>query len=186
MEEDTTDITGLLREAREGNQDSANRLLEQVEAEMRRIAARLMAAEGQGHTLQPTALINEAYIRIFKGQPVEWKDRAHFYAVVARQMRHTLVDHARLKKSSKRGSGAVKLSLDEARETGPAIVDVDEIDTALSELERLDPRAAKIVELRFFGGLTDNEIAEALQISFAKVRRDWDFARAWLKRYLNS
>ena len=130
-------------------------------------------------------ILHEAYLRIFRSEPVEWKDRAHFYAVASQQFRRVLLDHARRNHSAKRGGGAVKLSLWES-EGGALGVDdrILALDEALARLEDLDPRAAKIVELRFFGGLTEADAAEVLGISVATLKRDWDFAKTWLAAQL--
>jgi RNA polymerase sigma factor (TIGR02999 family) len=179
-------ITALLDRWRSGDNQAANQLMELVYGELHRIAAREMRREHGEHTLQTTALVHEAYLRICRSEPIEWKDRAHFYAVAARQLRRVLVDHARRRLSEKRGGGGVKLSL---WESDSATVGVDErllaVDEALARLESLDPRAAKVVEMRFFGGLGEAEAAEALQISVATLKRDWDFAKTWLTRELS-
>ena len=145
-----------------------------------------MRREHGEHTLQTTAIAHEADFRICKSEPIEWRDRAHFYAVAAQQLRRVLVDHARRQRSEKRGGGMLPLSLWES--AGAAIV-MDErvlaVNEALSRLESLDPRAAKAVELRFFGGLSEAETAEALDISVATLKRDWDFAKAWLAGQLS-
>ncbi len=155
--------------------------MEVVYGELHRIAAREMRREHGEHTLQTTAIVHEAYLRICQSAPIQWQDRAHFFAVAAQQLRRVLVDHARRQKSEKRGSGQTPLSLWET--DGPAMV-MDErvlaVNEALTRLETLDPRAAKAVELRFFGGLNEAETAEALEISVATLKRDWDFARVWL------
>lgn len=178
---DSHEITGLLDQWRSGDPEASSRLMDLVYRELHRIAAREMRREHGEHTLQTTAVVHEAYLRICRSEPIDWKDRAHFYAVAAQQLRRVLVDHARRVRSEKRGGGAVKLSLWDS--DGPAI-GMDErvlaVDQALERLESLDPRAAKVVELRFFGGLSEAEAAEALQISVATVKRDWDFAKAWL------
>ena len=152
-----------------------------VYAELHRIAAREMRREHGEHTLQTTAVVHEAYLRICRSEPIDWKDRAHFYAVAAQQLRRVLVDHARRVRSEKRGGHVIKLSLWDS--DSPSIC-IDErvlaVDQALGRLESLDPRAAKVVELRFFGGLGEAEAAEALQISVATLKRDWEFARTWL------
>ena len=160
---------------------AANQLMELVYEELHRIAAREMRREHGEHTLQTTAVVHEAYLRICRSEPLDWKDRAHFFAVAAQQLRRVLVDHARRVHSEKRGGGVLKLSLWES--DGP-VIDVDErilaVNEALNRLESLDPRAASVVEMRFFGGLSETEAAEALQISVATLKRDWEFARVWL------
>lgn len=176
----------LLDRWRSGDKDASNHLMELVYDELHRIAAREMRRELGPHTLQTTALVHEAYLRLCRSEPIDWKDRAHFYAVAAQQLRRILVDHARRQHSEKRGGGVLKLSLWES--DGPA-VDLDNrvlaVDEALARLESLDSRAAKVVELRFFGGLNEAEAAEALQISISTLKRDWDFAKSWLTGQLS-
>ena len=182
---DSPSITGLLDQWRAGDKQAANRLMELVYDELHRIASRQMRREHGGHTLQTTAVLHEAYLRIVRSEPVDWKDRAHFYAVAARQMRRVLLDHARRAHSEKRGGGIVKLSLwdSDGGECG-----LDErllaVDEALVRLEALDPRAAKVVELRSFGGLSEADAAEALHISITTLKRDWEFAKTWLTAQL--
>ena len=182
---ETRDITGLLDRWRLGDAEAANQLMELVYSDLHRIAAREMRREHPGHTLQTTAVLHEAYLRIFGGKPVEWKDRAHFYASAAKQLRRVLLDHARRAHSEKRGGQVVKLSLVEfdVGELGPdsRLLALNE---ALAKLEALDPRAAKVVELRFFGGLGETDAAEVLGISVATLKRDWDFAKTWLAAQL--
>lgn len=153
-----------------------------VYRELRRIASRQLRREGPGHTLVPTALIHEAYLRLSSGRPFEIQNRGHFFAIASQQMRRILVDHARGKNAGRRGGGSVQVSLDEARiaASAPADLDVLLLDRALGELESVEPRAAKVVELRYFGGYTDQEVVEALGVSASTVRRDWEFARCWL------
>ena len=181
MAQDDETITLLLTRWRAGDSVAADRLMELVYGELHRIAGREMRGERGGHTLQTTALVHEAFLRISSGEPVRWVDRAHFYAIAAQQLRRVLVDHARRVRSAKRGGGAVRLSISEA---DGRTIGLDErllaVDEALSRLESLDGRAAKVVELRFFGGLSEAEAAEALGISVATLKRDWDFARSWL------
>ena len=174
------EVTRLLNEMRAGNAQSANQLMDCVYKELRRLAAYYMKAERSNHTLQPTALVHEVFLRVLGKEDVEWQNRAHFFAVAARQMRHILVDHARAVKADKRGGG-MKVGLEEAGSlAGKPEADLLEVDEALSKLEGVDPRAAKVVELKFFSGLTDKEAAEVLGIPVISVRRDWDFAKAWL------
>ena len=177
----THTITSLLDRWRSGDQDAAGRLMELVYGELHRIASREMRRERGEHTLQTTALVHEVYLRLCGTETVNWKDRAHFFAVAAQQLRRILVDHARRERSEKRGGGQVKFALAEwdggSWQFDERVVAVDE---ALSRLEELDPRASKVVELRFFGGLSEDEAAEALGISVATLKRDWDFARTWL------
>lgn len=144
-----------------------------------------MRRERGEHTLQPTALVHETYLRLFGSEPIEWQNRAHFFAVAAQQLRRILVDHARRGQRAKRGGGQAKFSLDEY--DGPVVYRnerVLEIDEALTRLESLDHRAARVVELRYFGGLSEKEAAEALGISLATLKRDWEFARTWLASQL--
>jgi RNA polymerase sigma factor (TIGR02999 family) len=178
-------ITRLLEQWRSGDQVAAGLLMEKVYDELHRIAARQMHREHAEVTLQATALVHEVYLRICQSEPIDWQNRAHFYAVAAQQLRRVLVDHSRRVHSDKRGGKVVKLSL---WESDGAVVTLDErilaVDQALIRLEALDPRAAKVVELRFFGGLEEKEAAEALQISVATLKRDWNFAKAWLTSQL--
>lgn len=178
---DSATFTGWLQEWRKGSREAGDRLFAAAYQELRRLAAWHFQKEQPGHTLQPTALVNELYIKLFSGEPVEWQNRAHFFAVAAQQLRRLLIDHARARVAEKRGAGDVRLSLDEASGlAAPRQEDLIELDQALRRLEELDPRCARVVELRFFGGLTEREAAEVLGISVATLKRDWDFARAWL------
>jgi len=178
-------ITGLLREWRGGNQEAANQLMELVSGELHRIASREMRRERREHTLQTTALVHETYLRLCGSGPVDWKDRAHFFAVAAQQLRRVLVDHARRVHSEKRGGGQIRLEL---LESDGGTWELDEellaVDESLTRLQVLDERAAKVIELRFFGGLSEAEAAEALNISIATLKRDWEFARTWLASQL--
>jgi RNA polymerase sigma factor (TIGR02999 family) len=159
----------------------------QVQHELHRIADRYMATERPGHDLQATALINEAYLRLVDWKDIQWADRAHFFAMAANMMRRVLVDHARRRNRAKRGGDAIQVSLLEAAHVPIAErADVLMLDEALQRLEALDPRKSRIVELRFFGGLSLEETAAALEISVGTVRRDWTLARAWLSRELKS
>jgi len=182
---ETDDITGLLGRWRLGDLEAANQLMDLVYSDLHRIAAREMRREHGEHTLQTTAVLHEAYLRIFRSGPIEWKDRAHFYAVAAQQLRRVLLDHARRVHTDKRGGGIVKLSLMESDGSGLALDErLVALDEALVRLEALDPRAAKIVELRFFGGLTEADAAEVMGVSVTTLRRDWDFAKTWLAAQL--
>ncbi len=179
------DITGLLDRWRLGDPDAANQLMELVYGDLHRIAAREMRRERPGHTLQTTAVLHEAYLRIFRGEPVAWRDRAHFYASAAKQLRRVLLDHARRAHSEKRGGQVVKLSLGEFDVGGLGLdARLLALNEALTNLEALDPRAAKVVELRFFGGVSETDAAEVLGISVATLKRDWDFAKTWLAAQL--
>ena len=175
------EITGLLAQLRSGHQEAASQLMDLVYPELRRLAQHYMQRERPNHTLQATALVHEAYLRIFGTEAIQWQNRAHFFAVAAQQMRRILVDHARRLGAEKREGGRIKLSLDDVPGL-PAKHDEDlvALDEALKGLEKLDPRAGRVVELRFFGGLTEKEAAEVLGISVATLKRDWEFAKAWL------
>ena len=179
-------ITQLLAEWREGNQSALNELYPLVYDELHRLARRYMSRERKGHTLQTTALINEAYVRLVGQQNVVWANRSHFFAISAQIMRRILIDHARRHAYAKRGGGAQRVSIDEAlgvEELGPNFVALDD---ALSALEAVDGRGCRIVEMRFFGGLSVEETAEALQVSARTVMRDWRLAKAWLARELRA
>jgi RNA polymerase sigma-70 factor (ECF subfamily) len=177
------DVTAALAQLRAGDAQAADKLLPLVYEELRRLAARYMRAESEGHTLQPTALVHEAYLRLVNQADARWQNRAHFFAVAARAMRNILVDHARGLRAAKRGGGGHKLPLKEAAdvtlERGGYVVALDE---ALSRLAAFDLQQGRVVELRFFGGLTIEETAEVLGISPKTVQRDWLMARAWLHR----
>jgi RNA polymerase sigma factor (TIGR02999 family) len=181
-------VTQLLLDWRSGNASALDRLMPLVYDELHAVAARAMAHEAAGHTLQPTALVHEAYLRLVDAK-ISWQDRAHFFAVAARVMRRILVDHAKGKRRAKRGGNAVHVSLRHVAGT-PAdaepITDLLDLDRALSQLSEQDERKGHVVELRFFGGLTHDEIANVLDISPATVHRDLDFATAWLFQRLVS
>jgi len=184
---DSGTLTRWLVEWRNGSQEAADRLFAAAYQELRRLAAWHFQRERPNHTMQPTALVNELYLKLFAGEPVGWQNRAHFFAVAAQQMRRILIDHARAQRAEKRGGGEVRLSLDEVNGlTAPREEQLLEIDRALDELAKLDQRCARVVELRFFAGLTEKEAAEVLGISVATLKRDWDFARAWLINQLGS
>jgi RNA polymerase sigma factor (TIGR02999 family) len=177
------DVTSLLADWSRGDRRALEVLLPLVYAELRRIAARQLRRERDGHTLQPTALVHEAYLRLVAQRTVDWQDRAHFYGVAAQVMRRILVDHARREGAKKRNAGAPPIALDEAA----AAVDqvpVLMLDHALRRLEKVDPGLAQIVELRAFGGLTIDEAAHVLKVSPATAKREWRTARAWLTNEL--
>jgi RNA polymerase sigma factor (TIGR02999 family) len=182
----SSEITQLLHAWRGGNQLALEQLTEIVYNELHRMAQRYMAHEKSGHTLQATALIGEVYLRLIKANEVEWQDRAHFFAVCAQLMRRILTDFARSRGFQKRGAGAPHIPLDEAMviSAEPAI-DLVALEQALSRLGETDLRKSKVVELRFFGGLTIEQTAEVLQISPETVTRDWSVARAWLLREMD-
>jgi RNA polymerase sigma factor (TIGR02999 family) len=176
-------VTQLLRDWSAGNAEARDQLVGLVYAPLRDIAQRHLQRERDGHTLQPTALVNELYLRLIDQRQVQWHDRTHFFAVAAQVMRRILVDHARRKKSDKRGGGVTPLTIGAALEVAAAEnFDVVALDTALENLAQVYPQQAKIVELRFYGGLTIDETAEAMGISAATVSREWTMARAWLRR----
>jgi len=182
----TSDQLGaLLDRARQGQQAAVEELVPILYAELRRIGARYLRRERPGQTLQPTALVNEAYLRLLKDESLSFENRAHFLAIAARSMRQILVEHARARHAQKRGAWRQRVTLDEAvASEGPREVELVALDEALERLELLDPGRARIVELRFFGGLTNEEAAEALGVSPATVKRGWAVARAWLFREL--
>ena len=181
MLENTHKITNLLNASRAGSAEATNKLMILVYDELLQLAARSMRHERRGHTLQTTALVHEVYIRLCGMGSIDWQNRAHFFAVVAQQVRRVLVDHARNVRSAKRWGGLAKISLADV-ELGEARFNegLVALDEALQRLAELDERAAKVVELRYFGGLTEAEAAEALNISTATLKRDWEFARTWL------
>ena len=177
------DITRLLADWGRGDPAALEELLPLVHAELRRIARRQMGGERAGHTLQATALVNEAYLRLAGQEQFAWQDRAHFYAVCAQVMRHVLIDHARAHARDKRGGGAPHVPLDEAAlMAGGRAADFVALDEALRVLEEVDPQKGKVVALRYFAGLTVEETAEVLGLSPTTVRREWRRARAWLYR----
>jgi RNA polymerase sigma factor (TIGR02999 family) len=179
------DITRLLVAWGNGDKAALDALAPHVQHELHRLAVRYMAAERPGHMLQATALVNEAYLRLVDWKDVKWNDRAHFFGVAALMMRRVLVDCAREKQRAKRGGEAIQVSISLAADA-PEMQSADMIalDDALQELERLDQRQSRVVEMRFFGGLSLEETAEALNVSVGTVRRDWNLARAWLFREL--
>lgn len=175
-------VTLLVSQAREGDPKAVEKLIPIVYAELRVIAARFIRRERPNHTLQPTALVHEAYMRLLNQPHLTWKDRAHFLAIAARQMRRILIDHARAKYADKRAGDIVRITLDEhVAASDGRDVELLTLDRALDNLAEKDPRAAHLVELRYFGGMTIEETAEALGISTATVEREWAAARAWLK-----
>jgi len=181
------DVTALLGDWRGGDRTALNQLLPLVYAELRRVAARQLRNERAGHTLQPTALVHEAYIRLTGQRHVDLQDRAHFFGVAAQVMRRILVDHARRHDASKRGDGVRCVSIDEARDAAASNeIPILELDHALDRLGRVDADLARIVELRAFGGLTVEEAAHVLGVSPSTVKRDWRTAKAWLSRELGS
>lgn len=182
------DVTELLSQYRAGNREALNAIMPIVYGELRAIAARYLRREREGHTLQPTALVHEAYVRLVDQREVEWQSRAHFYAVAAQLMRRLLVDHARGRNRHKRGGGVLVVPIEEHDVAGPAPddgLDLVALDDALGRLSTLSPQQARIVELRYFGGLSIEEAAEVLGVSTMTVKRRWAMARAWLHRELS-
>jgi RNA polymerase sigma-70 factor, ECF subfamily len=180
------EITELLQAWREGDERALEKLTPEVYRELHHAARRCMARERDGHTLQPTALINELYLRLSNLRGVDWQNRAHFFALCARQMRRILTDMARNHRSEKRGGGALTVALDEAPEVASSMhPDLVVVDDALKALALIDERKSKVVELRFFGGLSVEETAEVLKVSPNTVARDWRLAKAWLLREMD-
>jgi RNA polymerase sigma-70 factor, ECF subfamily len=182
----TAEITQILQEWNNGNEDARERLIPFVYDELKRQARFMMSKERADHTLQPTALVHEAFLRLSEQTGIDWKDRSHFYGIASRLMRHILVDHARLQATTKRGNHAIHFSLDDVQipveERAGSILVLDEV---LQRLEKFDETQARIVEMRFFGGMNNGEIAESLAISERTVGREWQAARLWLYRELN-
>ena len=179
-------VTDLLLAWGRGDQSALATLVPLVDAELRRIAKAYIAREARGHTLQTTALLNEAYVRLIEARRVHWKNRQHFYALAARLMRHVLVDHARAKGNVKRGGALRRVPLNDASvrlPTPPRVLEA--LDGALAELAAVDPRQSRVVELRVFGGLSVQETADVLRVSPQTVMRDWKQARLWLRRALD-
>src|SRR3977135_787907 len=180
---DTPGLTELLSDWQQGDQQALAKLTPLVYDELRRIAHRYVQRERNGHTLETTALVNEAYLRLAGQKNIGWQNRSHFFAFTAQVMRHILIDHARRRRYAKHGGGAAQVSLAEAelmsQERASELVALDE---ALAELAQLDPRKSRVVELRYFGGLGLAETAEVLEVSVMTVRRDWRAAKAWLYR----
>ena len=178
-------VTALLRAWSDGDQRALAQLLPLVEAELRRLARIYMGRERRGHTLQPTALVNEAFLRLADARGLRWQDRAHFLGISARLMRRVLVDHARAHGYQKRGGGAQRVTLHEALLASPGqSLDILALDRALEALAAVDERKSRVVELRFFGGLSVEETAEALHLSSDTIKRDWRLAKLWLLREL--
>jgi len=174
-------VTALLHDWRNGNQDAGRELFTRLQPELRRIAGMYMSREAPGRTLQATALVNELYLRLLGGAPVAWQDRAHFLAVASQQLRRILVAAARERHAAKRGGGAARVELGDAlAQAKPLEDEILDLHQALEELEAVDARAAQVIELRYFGGLTEDEAAEALGISVATLKRDWTAGRAFL------
>jgi RNA polymerase sigma factor (TIGR02999 family) len=185
-EKTPADVTDLLLAWSSGDEAAMDELMPLVYAELRRIARRYMGKEDRHHTLDTSALINEAYLKLVDARGVDWQNRAHFFAVSAQAMRRILVDFARARRNLKRGGGVRPLSLDEALVAAPdRAADVCALDEGLRRLAALSPRQSRVVELRYFGGLTDEEVSKVLDVSPRTVRNDWRLARAWLYRELS-
>lgn len=183
----SSQVTHLLRAWSDGDQQALEQLLPLVDAELRRLARAYMYRERRDHTLQPTALINEAFIRLAGAQNIRWQDRAHFFGICARLMRRVLVDYARARGFQKRGARAEKVPLHEVSIPVPELpVDVVALDLALDALAMKDERKSRVVELRFFAGLSTEETAEVLRVSPDTVKRDWRMAKLWLLRQLEA
>ncbi len=180
-----SDVTRLLQAWSGGDRAALEQLFPIVYRELHRQADRFMRGQSSDHTLQATALVHEAYLRLAGGDSVDWKSRAHFFGVAAKAMRSILVDHARARLAAKRGGGMDPVTLADADGVGGEPVEVLELDEALSRLAVLDPRKSRLVELRWFGGLSIEEAAEVLAISTATAKREWRTARAWLRRELD-
>lgn len=181
------EITQLLREWGAGNQEALDSLLPLVEAELHRLASRYMRRENPGHTLQTSALVNEAYLKLVDQRQVEWQSRAHFFAIAAQLMRRILLDHAKTRARQKRGGGVRHVSLQEScAVTNEKSEELIALDDALRRLAMIDERKSRVVELRYFGGLSVEETAEVLQVSMVTVMRDWSFAKSWLRREMEN
>jgi RNA polymerase sigma factor (TIGR02999 family) len=185
---ESAQITAWLARWRSGDEQARERLFEVVHIQLRQIAANLLQRERANHTLEPTALVNELCVRLFGGQVVSYQDRGHFFAIAAQTMRRILIDYARTGVAEKRGGGRQRVSLTGVDGWTPVRRDEDilALDQALSKLATIDPRAAQVVELRFFAGLQEDEAAMALGVSEITVKRDWKAARAWLISHLHS
>jgi RNA polymerase sigma factor (TIGR02999 family) len=179
-------VSRLLRAWSAGESGAGERLFSTIYAELRKLAAAHRRGEGPVHSLQTTALVHEAYLRLNRQHAVAWKNRGHFFAIASQAMRRILVDHARRRKAAKRGGAHAPSPLDSVELAVAGEIDLVELDIALEKLERLDPQEAKVVELRFFAGLTVDEVATALDVSRATVEREWTAARAWLRRELGA
>jgi RNA polymerase sigma-70 factor, ECF subfamily len=187
MSTNSSEISLLLDQYRDGQAEAFGKLMALVYDDLRRLAAWQLQTERPEHTLQPTALVHEAYLKLAGQNPIDWRNKAHFFALAARIMRHILVDHARGKQRDKRGGARINVTLDEALElkspNAPGLVELDE---ALNALASQDPRKSRIVELRYFGGLSIEETAGLLGVSPATVRREWTLAKAWLRHELSN
>ena len=181
------DITGLLAGWRQGDRAAQDRLLPLIRSELQRLARRHLGREGKNHTMQPSTLVQEAFVRLLPGADAGWQNRAHFFAIASEVMRHVLVDYARARRQVKRGGAAVHVPVDAAVVLSSEQVEqIVGVDLALQRLAKADQRKSRVFEMRFFGGLSVEEAAEVLGVSPNTVIRDWNFARAWLRRELGS
>ncbi len=188
MMEAAPNLTKLLISYGQGNKEALEQLVPEVYTELRRLAQSYMRKENSGHTLQATALVHEAFFRLIDQKQIQWQNRAQFFGVAAQLMRRILIDHARQRLAAKRGGSQARIAFDEAvhwteKDEGPDLISLD---TAMKKLEEIDPRQAKVVELRYFGGLSIEETAHVLETSPATVKRDWTLAKAWLFRELGT
>ena len=184
---DPVDVSILLEEARSGNQEALHQLVPLVYDELRRIASENLRSAGPGQTMLTTDLVHESFLKLIGSRNLSWQNRLHFFSIAATSMRQIIVDHARARHAGKRGGNSIRVPLEEKlTASNQSLANIAELDEALRALEVTDTRSARIVELRFFGGLTNEEIAELLNISARTVIRDWEFARAWLYRFLNN
>ena len=185
MESQSNDITGMLAGWRQGDRAAIDRLVPLIRTEMGRIARHHLGRERMGHNMQPCSLVQEVYLRLLPGAEGGWRNRAHFFAVASQVMRHVVVDYARERRRAKRGGGAVHIPVDAAAILSPGQIDeIVAVDLALQRLAKADERKSRVLEMRFFGGLSFEETAEALGVAPNTVIRDWNFARAWLRREL--
>ena len=181
MDRPSGEVTRLLQEWSNGQEQALDRLVPHIHHELRKLAASYMRKERPDHTLQPTALVNEAFLKLIDQRAVKWQNRAHFFGIAAQAMRRILVDHARAHAAGKRGDGVRKVSLDDAMMIGGTVdIDLIALDEALTRLAAIDPQQSRVIELRYFGGLTMDETAEVMHISPATVGREWRMAKAWL------
>src|SRR4051812_26428659 len=186
MDPARAEVTQLLQQWSNGQEQALDRLLPQIHDELRKLAASYLRRERPDHTLQPTALVNEAFLKLVDQRKARWQNRAHFFGIAAQAMRRILVDHARAHSAGKRGGEFRRVALDEAHAIGRSVdVDLLALDEALTRLATMDPQQSRIVELRFFGGLTTDETAEVMHISPATIGREWRMAKAWLAAELS-
>lgn len=186
MDRASAEVTQLLKQWSNGEEQALDRLLSEIHRELRKLAAGYLRRERADHTLQPTALVNEAFIKLVDQRAVKWQNRAHFFGIAAQAMRRILVDHARRRLSDKRGGGLARVTLADLKVQSPeADLDLVSLDSALGALEKDEPRLASVVTMRIFAGMSIEETAEALELSPATVKRDWLYARAWLAEQMS-